>query len=199
MFRIKYRALLNAGATVDAMVLIDLHEASALDLLNRVFSTVYIPHGFSGTELLDEEVLRGLHFAPAYITSPEGYELFFSLGRQFPALSEFDRLAIVISKETGTCCIINDKILRRACEGIGVHFSGTLGVLGCAFRCNLIGRDDLEGYVGRLNREVVFCLGGCSGIFEKTWSCQYKVHLMYERPRTICPRAFGWADWSRLG
>lgn len=150
MFRIKYRALLSAEATVDAMVLIDLHEISALGLLNRVFSAVYVPHSLSGTELSEEEVLRGLHFTPAYIISPEGYELFRSLGRQFPALSEFDRLAIVISKETATCCITNDRVMRRACEETGVHFSGTLGVIGCAFRCNLITRDDLDGYVRRL-------------------------------------------------
>lgn len=92
---------------MDASVLFDFYEINALNILNNVFSEVYIPSPLMEEIIRDEQlqqVKRELVYSEIVIETLEAYELFNELSKEKRMLSTNDKHLICIAFEKGYLC-----------------------------------------------------------------------------------------------
>jgi predicted nucleic acid-binding protein len=98
---------------------------------------------FGKTAILDNEVRPSLGYrekidsellyTPVAIETIEGFEFYKTVEEKYKSLSEYDVEVIVIAKEKAVLCTSNERNIMRACEEFGIHFTGTIGILCCAW------------------------------------------------------------------
>lgn len=155
MLTVSYTTFRGKKAIVDANVIIDLSEICGLELLNEVFSSVNVPEAIVRYELQTVD-LSVLSYVAVSISSPQGYEFFSKLGLGYPMLSEHDRTLLTIAREGGLLCVTNERPMRKVCATYNVHYTGILGVLGCACRIGIIPIHQLADLLDKLEESSCY-------------------------------------------
>lgn len=144
----------NLSAVVDNNILVDLYELNCIHLLFLIFDVVIIPNVIYEDETIPEikDILKAYPFELGSLDTEIGLDTYATLLRaeSFKRLSRYDRFAIAISKENHYFCNSNDKLVRKACEYLEVKYTGTLGILGRAFKKDCITKVELESYLDDL-------------------------------------------------
>ncbi len=76
---------------------------------------------------------------------------------EYKKLSRFDKFAISIAKENMYYCGSNDIPVRKACEKLGIKYTGILGVLGRAYFKNKISDEKLKQLLKKLLSDETSC------------------------------------------
>lgn len=140
----------NVSIVVDNNVLVDLFELGCIRLIFDIFDEVIIP-----TAIYDNEVsvplknyLATFQYRKGIIEGDVGLNIYNVLLRdtKFRKLSQYDRFAIAIAAENTYFCNSNDKLIRTACETLGIKYSGVLGILRRAYVKEKITANELRNY-----------------------------------------------------
>lgn len=152
---VSYTAFYGKKATIDANVIIDLSEIDALELPNRIFASVNIPESIVRFELQTLDLSDISYYAPT-ISTVEGYELFRTLGLDYPMLSEHDRTLLTIASENGLLCVTNERPMRKVCEEYNLGYTGILGILGCSHQTGVISIHQLTDSLDKLEESSCY-------------------------------------------
>jgi predicted nucleic acid-binding protein len=151
----------DVSVVVDNNILIDLHELGELRLLFLVFAVVIIPSEIYKNEVsIDmKEELNSYPFQLGMIQTSKGMETYGKLvnNKAYKGLSSYDRWAIAIAGENDYYCNSNDQLIRKACVDFGIKVTGILGVLGMAYRMNLIKEQELLLFLDELVSDRTSC------------------------------------------
>ncbi len=153
--------LSNISVVVDNNILVDLFELGCMNLLFSAFESVTIPKVIYDDEITLEikDLLSNYDFQLGNLNTVIGLETYATLVNDidYKRLSRYDRVAISIAKENSYYCNSNDKPVRKACERLGVKFTGILGVLGRAYVKNTITRLQLFAFLDELISDKTSC------------------------------------------
>lgn len=142
---------------VDNNVLVDLFELDKLHLLFSVFTKVLIPRNIYQEEVEKKvkDVLENYEFELADIETEVGLSTYKEIldNKKYRGLSIYDRVAISISKENYCYCNSNDKLIRKACLEYNVKFTGTLGVIGRAYKRGYLDNDQLTDVLSKISSD----------------------------------------------
>lgn len=153
--RNKVKSLYKKRAIIDTCTIIDLFELNATYLPLKIFSEVYI----SGNIIIEEldrqeaEELKKLGYNILNLETNRGYSLFSQLGKHYQSLSIPDRVIISIAYEKNLVCCTNEEMARKACSKIGVEYTGTLGILCCAFEYGIIDKNTFSNLLSTYESE----------------------------------------------
>lgn len=151
----------SISVVVDNNVLVDLFELGCLNLLFKVFDNVMIPQILYESEVQHKVKLelQKFRFSLANIETEIGYSTYQILitNVQYQRLSRYDKFAISIAKEKIYYCNSNDLPVRKACEQLGVNYTGVLGVLGRAYKKDVINETDLRRFLSKLLSDETSC------------------------------------------
>ena len=151
----------DISVVVDNNVLVDLFELGCLNLLFKSFNVVMIPQILYANEVQSnlKEELQNYSFTLANITSELGYTTYQTLvlEREYQRLSRYDKFAISIAKENLYYCNSNDLPVRKACDRLGVKYTGVLGVLGRAYIREFITKETLKAFLIKLLSNETSC------------------------------------------
>ena len=151
----------DISVVVDNNILVDLYELEALDLLFKLFQVVVIPKIIYNKEVptVIKEELENYSFELADITSELGLQTYQILvtDEGYKGLSRYDRFAISIAKEKYYYCNSNDKPVRKACDKLGVNYTGILGIIGRALIKGIITEDKFNEHLEQLLSEETSC------------------------------------------
>ena len=151
----------DISVVVDNNILIDLFELGCLHLLFLCFKIVIIPKVLYEHEVSEniKIELSVFEFHLADIETERGLEIYrFLLSDvNYRKLSRMDRFAISIAGEKHYYCNSNDLPVRRACDDLGIKYTGILGVLGRAFHMLFISREELDEYIGKIESNLTSC------------------------------------------
>lgn len=151
----------SISVVVDNNILVDLFELGCMKLLFSVFDAVTIPKVIYDDEITLEirELLNDFEFTLGSINTSIGLETYGILvnDNEYKRLSKCDRFAISIAKENSYYCNSNDKPVRKACERLGVKFTGVLGILGRAYTKKFITRMQLIAFLDDLMSDRTSC------------------------------------------
>ncbi|ADU93758.1 hypothetical protein GYMC52_1295 [Geobacillus sp. Y412MC52] len=155
----KIRGLYKKRAVVDNNVLNDFYELGRMDLLTRVFGRVCVPESILLNETPGDiqKALRQIDYETVSLHTEEGYGLMYQLLTEWTGLSEYDAELIAIAGQDMILCSSNEKRIMNACESYGIEYTGTLGILCCAYEHQLIGREEFKGLIDRLFSDECSC------------------------------------------
>jgi len=121
----------------DANIIIDFFYNNYEKILEEIFLNKIYLSSLILTELKAYN-LKTLNFKEVEITTSEGSEYFYLIGRKFHGLSVQDKHLITICKFNNYYCVTNDNLVRNVCAKEGIKKIGTLVILDEAIRINLI-------------------------------------------------------------
>ncbi|MCU0104177.1 hypothetical protein N7603_00685 [Acholeplasma vituli] len=151
----------NISVVVDNNILVDLYELNSIPLLFLIFDSVIIPKVIYEDETTSEikEILKAYPFVLGSIDTEIGLNTYATLvtNDSFKRLSRYDRFAIAITKENHYYCNSNDKLVRKACEYLDVRYTGILGILGRAYKKDVLSTDLLKSYLDDLVSDKTSC------------------------------------------
>jgi predicted nucleic acid-binding protein len=155
----KIRGLYKKRAVMDNNILNDFYELGRMDLLTKVSSKVYIPESIISNETPDDirTVLQQVEYETAALHTEEGYALMYQLLTEWTGLSEYDAELIAIARQDMILCTSNEKRIMNACESCGIEYTGTLGILCCAYEWKIIDQSELKHLVDKLFSEECNC------------------------------------------
>ncbi len=151
----------NVSIVVDNNVLVDLFELGCIRLMFDIFDKVIIL-----TAIYDNEVsqplknhLASFNYKKGEIKGAIGLNVYHVLynDTKFRKLSQYDRFAIAIAAENTYFCNSNDKLVRTACETLGIKYSGVLGILRRAYVKEKITANELRNYFRLLASDETSC------------------------------------------
>ena len=121
----------------DSTTLIILNDLKRLDLLENLFSRLYIPK-----KVYEEVCIRGCDF-PAFIQIKEIQqdELYSFL---YKVLDEGESEAITLAKQLHMPLIIDEKKGRKIAKNLGIQIIGFLGVLYMNYQKGFVTKQEIE-------------------------------------------------------
>jgi predicted nucleic acid-binding protein len=155
----KIRGLYKKKALIDNNILNDFYELGRMDLISRVFSQVYIPESIISDETPDyiRTVLQQMEHKTTTLHTEEGFGFMYQLLTEWAGLSDYDAELIAIAKQDMILCTSNEKRIMNACESYGIEYTGTLGILCCAYERKIIDKSELKYLVDKLFSEECSC------------------------------------------
>jgi len=117
------------NAVVNSTPIIALHGIGKLDVLSKMYDTVYIPHGVYEEVCVDGDVNRNAlrafsNFAILHISNENAKKYFKT------ALHKGEVEVMILADELNAdICIIDDKLARGYAKHLGLTITGTLGLL----------------------------------------------------------------------
>jgi len=117
------------NAVVNSTPIISLYDIGRLDILSKMYSTIYIPHGVYEEVCVGGDINKNtlLSFPNFLIrgVSNDGAKKYFKT-----ALHKGEVEVMILADELrADICIIDDKLAREYAKHLGLKFTGTLGVL----------------------------------------------------------------------
>jgi len=117
------------SAVVNSTPLISLHDIGKLDILSKMYDTVYIPHGVYEEVSIDGDInkdtlLSFTNFSIQHIANESAKRYFKSV------LHKGEVEVMILADELkADICIIDDKLAREYAKHLGLKLTGTLGLL----------------------------------------------------------------------
>ncbi|MBR6296532.1 MAG: DUF3368 domain-containing protein [Treponema sp.] len=134
----------------DTTPLISLIKIDRLDLLEKLFGSVYIPHGVfdevSAESLYEDEaeLVKNADFIKIKDADSEKV----SLLMRATGLDLGESEAIVLTETLNADLTLMDEVHgRTVAHRMGLHIMGTVGILGMAKEQNLISKDEIRQYI----------------------------------------------------
>ena len=153
----------NLSVVIDNNVLCDLYELGCLNNLFEVFDKIIIPQVIYDKELLYdiEKKLESYKdkFSLGIINTQEGLNTYGLLvnNPKYSGLSFCDKHAISIAKERHVYLSSNDGVIRKACQELGIKYTGVLGILGRIYYKNKISKSLLIKKIYLLKSNQTTC------------------------------------------
>lgn len=153
--RNKFKSLYRKSIVIDTCTITDLFDINATYLPLKIFSEVFVSEMIFIKELDEQQVndLKKLGYKSTNLETDKGYFLVSQLEVKYPGLSEIDKIVISIAYEKGLVCCTNDGNARKACEEMGIEYTGTLGILCCAFESKIINKDTFSNLLFKYENE----------------------------------------------
>ncbi len=149
--REKLLRIYKTSAVIDNNIICDFFELEAIELLNKMFSEVFIPQSIIDNEVMDKyiEDLNKLKYSPTAIKQAETYEFLAKIVEKRKGLSDYDAEVVAIAYENLTLCTSNEKRMTATCEEYNIEYTGTLGIL-CSLYDNM--GIDKQYFINLLNK-----------------------------------------------
>ena len=119
------------NVVVNATPIISLNAIGRLDLLEKLYNRVYIPHAVyeevcvDGDEVIDKDILLSFPKFSIERISNDDAKKYFSA-----SLHKGEVETMILASELGVgLCIIDDQVARNHAKFLGLKVTGTLGVL----------------------------------------------------------------------
>ncbi len=151
--------LYDASVVVDNNVLQDFAELGRMNLLFKVFKNISIPETIYYIESEDfvKKNLAGYEYTFCSLDLDSSMVLFAELTKNYKGLSIYDKQVVAIACQFDYYAGSNDGLVRRACEEFGIKYTGTLGIIGCAFQKNFINKDEFISLIDMLKSDKTTC------------------------------------------
>lgn len=150
----KIRSLFGAEAVIDNNIICDFSELGRLDILNSVFSKILIPESIIQKEVIQfRDSLNSLEYSKVSIESFEAYEFMAKILVQHGGLTDCDAEVVTIAYEKYVLCTSNEKRIMTTCKENNIKYTGTLGILCCAYEYSVISYEVLMDLVNKLDNE----------------------------------------------
>lgn len=147
----KIKALLGKEAVIDNNIICDLSELGCIELLNKVFKKVLIPKSIVDTEIIQfKDSLDKLDYSEAVIETIDGYSFMSKILTDHGGLTDCDAEVVAIAYEKYVLCTSNEKRIMTTCKENDIEFTGTLGILCCAYEHLIIDIKTLEILINKL-------------------------------------------------
>lgn len=147
----KIKALLGKEAIIDNNIICDLSELGCIELLNKIFSKVLIPKSIVDTEIIQfRDSLENIEYREAVIETIEGYSFMSKILTDHGGLTDCDAEVVTIAYEKYVLCTSNEKRIMTTCKENNIEFTGTLGILCCAYEHSIIDIQTLEMLINKL-------------------------------------------------
>jgi len=145
--RSKFRSLYKKSVIFDTCTITDLFELNTIYLPLEIFTEAFVSTDIFVEELDKQKVdnLKKLGYNNLPLKTNRGYSLFVQLNEEYPSLSTADKIVISIAYERGIICCTNDKNVRKACNQKGIEYTGTLGILCCAYEHKILDKNTFAG------------------------------------------------------
>ena len=117
------------NAVVNSTPIISLYDIGKLDILSKMYTTVYIPHGVYEEVCIDGDINKSVllsftNFSIQHITNENAKKYFKT------ALHKGEVEVMILADELDTdICIIDDRLAREYAKYLGLTVTGTLGLL----------------------------------------------------------------------
>lgn len=147
----KIKSLLGKEAVIDNNIICDLSELGCIELLNKIFTKVLIPKSIVDTEVIQfKESLDKFKYMEVVIERQDSYEFMFKILSDHGGLTDCDAEVVAIAYEKYVLCTSNEKRIMTTCKENNIEFTGTLGILCCAYEHSIIDIETLENLINRL-------------------------------------------------
>jgi len=117
------------NAVVNSTPIISFHDIDKLDILSKMYATVYIPYGVYEEVCIDGDIsertlLSFSNFSIQHITNENAKKYFKT------ALHKGEVEVMILADELNAdICIIDDKLAREYAKHLGLTITGTLGLV----------------------------------------------------------------------
>lgn len=154
MDREKIISLFGEKAVIDNNIICDFKELECIELLNKVFTEVLIPQS-----ILEDEVkqckreLEKINYQPVCITELQTYDFMVAILNRHGGLTDYDAEVVAIAYEKYVLCTSNEKRIMTTCKENNINYTGTVGILCCAFEKGIIKKDELKRMVDKLKNQ----------------------------------------------
>ena len=147
----KIKALLGKEAVIDNNIICDLSELGCIELLNKIFKKVLIPKSIIDMEVIQfKDSLEKIDYLEVAIETIEGYTFMSKILTEHSGLTDCDAEVVTIAYEKYLLCTSNEKRIMTTCEENNIEFTGTLGILCCAYEHSVIDIRTLEELINKL-------------------------------------------------
>lgn len=154
MDRQKIVSLHGEKAIIDNNIICDFAELDCIELLNKVFSKVFIPQSILDREVIQfRSALERLDYEAAVIEEFETYVFMDKILNEHGGLTECDAEVIAIAYESYVLCTSNEKRVMTTCKENEIRYTGTIGILCCAYEHMIISREDLSRLINALQND----------------------------------------------
>lgn len=154
MDRAKVRGLYQCEAVIDNNIICDFCELDRLDILNKVFSKILIAKSIIDTEVIQhKDRLPEIIYEEAYIEGFEGYSFMKKILQDHGGLTECDAEVVTIAYEKYVLCTSNEKRIKTTCDENDIKYTGTLGVLSCAYEHDILTQLEFCALIDKLEHE----------------------------------------------
>jgi predicted nucleic acid-binding protein len=153
------KAVLDNNILSDFLEIENHFKDKCFHLINKVFKDVIIPKLIIDDEVIVEKnKFADLHYNPGILNTEIGFKTLYDLtNTDNCSLSIYDMHVIALCKQTGYMCITNDKPVRKTCEFYEINYTGTIGIIACAYENGIIKYKKLYNYIQFLFSEKSSC------------------------------------------
>ncbi len=143
----------------DTTPIISLMKAGRLELLHKLFGTVYIPETvyqeLTENESFSEEARR-VQECEFLCVEEVNNEKSVTILRNLTGLDAGESEAIILADEKHSDVLLMDEHRgRQVAKKLGITITGTIGILAQAFDEGMLTREDVEGCIERLKESKI--------------------------------------------